>query len=400
MPKKIKKNDQKLWKDSHTAKLKIRLFNEVFIIHVSLDMTVKELKKLVELETGILYDLQRLTYLDEAELVDSTTLRENEIVPGGTLNLSVWYIWLELVERAIMSDIPNLLKLGVSPIIPFSSPITEYMDEKTKLAWTKRKAFVVLCIAANRENLLLCQEMMSCIEKVDMRTPIGRTALHIAASQGRCEMLKLLIEKGAKLNLTDIDGFKPLDIAILFGHQEAERLLFMMNWKMKMERAQAATKKRELFNSLKKEVSVTDDILPELTPESQLTTPEIDKAKVMKDELQIQTVPETPVITAKEITTSAPKETVVKKEEEIKAVAKGKTKVDNVPALGAENRPPAGYNKDPDSFRRYLMSLKRQCNNFGYAASVIDDHLLRLDDVRLHTFHRKALISEDDIFEI
>lgn len=65
MPKKIKKNDQKLWKDSHTAKLKIRLFNEVFIIHVSLDMTVKELKKLVELETGILYDLQRLTYLDE-----------------------------------------------------------------------------------------------------------------------------------------------------------------------------------------------------------------------------------------------------------------------------------------------------------------------------------------------
>lgn len=45
MPKKIKKNDQKLWKDSHTAKLKIRLFNEVFIIHVSLDMTVKELKK-------------------------------------------------------------------------------------------------------------------------------------------------------------------------------------------------------------------------------------------------------------------------------------------------------------------------------------------------------------------
>ncbi|CAE1227548.1 unnamed protein product [Acanthosepion pharaonis] len=333
-------------------------------------MTVKELRKLVELATGIPYDLQRLTYLDEAELVDSTTLRENEIVPGGTLNLSVWYIWLELVERAIMGDIPNLLKLGVSPIIPFSSPITEYMDEKTKLAWTRKKAFVVLCIAANRENLLLCQEMMPCIEKVNMRTPIGRTALHIAASQGRCEMLKLLLENGAKLNLTDIDGFKPLDIAILFGRQEAERLLFMVNWKMKMERAQAATKKRELLSSSKKEESVTDDILPELTSETQLTAPEIDKAKVMKDELQIQTVPKTPVITAKEVTTSAPNETVGKKEEEIKAIAKSKSKVDNVSALGAENHPPDGYNKDPDSFRRYLVSLKRQFSYFSWVMVV------------------------------
>ena len=54
----------------------------------------------------------------------------------------------------------QILELGVSPNIPYSSPITEYMDAKTKIAWIKKRAFVVLCIAVHRENLPLCQEMI------------------------------------------------------------------------------------------------------------------------------------------------------------------------------------------------------------------------------------------------
>ena len=68
---KNKKNGPKRWRDTHPTKLKIRLLgNEIFIVYVSSDMTIEELKRLLELATGIPYDLQRLTYLDEGLVIN------------------------------------------------------------------------------------------------------------------------------------------------------------------------------------------------------------------------------------------------------------------------------------------------------------------------------------------
>ena len=94
--------------------------------------------------------------------------------------------------------------------------------------------------------------------------------------------------------------------------------------------------------------------------------------------------------------TSSPGKAITEKEE-----IKHKTEVEAFPdkrqLLKADSHPPAGYSQNPDSFRKYLLSIKKQSKNFGYAASVIDDHLQRLDDVRYHTFNRKVLLSENDI---
>jgi len=42
----------------------------------------------------------------------------------------------------------------------------------------------------------------------------GRTALHLAASEGHIDVVQYLIAHGANINLTDARGNKPLDDAI------------------------------------------------------------------------------------------------------------------------------------------------------------------------------------------
>jgi AAA domain/Ankyrin repeats (many copies) len=52
-----------------------------------------------------------------------------------------------------------------------------------------------------------------------------RTALHLAAGDGRVEIVKLLCEKGADVNLRDRWGSRPLDEAKSGGHLECVRVL-------------------------------------------------------------------------------------------------------------------------------------------------------------------------------
>lgn len=60
------------------------------------------------------------------------------------------------------------------------------------------------------------------LEKTDGK---GRTPLHISASRGRAAAVKLLIEKGAKLNGTDKEGKTPLFLAVDSGDAETVKLL-------------------------------------------------------------------------------------------------------------------------------------------------------------------------------
>ena len=49
--------------------------------------------------------------------------------------------------------------------------------------------------------------------------------LHVAASWGDCEAIRLLVEAGARINQRGEHGFTPLNEAAAFGHFEAVALL-------------------------------------------------------------------------------------------------------------------------------------------------------------------------------
>jgi hypothetical protein len=58
----------------------------------------------------------------------------------------------------------------------------------------------------------------------DLRNRYGRTALHVAASQGHTDVIRYLISAGADVNAVDCMGMSPLEIATSnFREEGAER---------------------------------------------------------------------------------------------------------------------------------------------------------------------------------
>ncbi|XP_033623084.1 ankyrin repeat domain-containing protein 60 isoform X5 [Fukomys damarensis] len=70
------------------------------------NMTVRELKEDLDLMVGIPFDLQRLQYLDQGDLMDNTTLKFHDVLPGSTLSLRIWHYdgWTDLVVAAVEGD--------------------------------------------------------------------------------------------------------------------------------------------------------------------------------------------------------------------------------------------------------------------------------------------------------
>ncbi|KAM4841625.1 ankyrin repeat domain-containing protein 60 isoform 2-T2 [Thomomys bottae] len=81
------------------------------------DMTVRELKEELDLMVGVPFNLQYLHYLDKGILLDHTTLKFHDVVPGGIISLCIWHYdgWTELVLAAAEGDpikVASCLGLG------------------------------------------------------------------------------------------------------------------------------------------------------------------------------------------------------------------------------------------------------------------------------------------------
>ncbi|PIK43023.1 hypothetical protein BSL78_20120 [Apostichopus japonicus] len=215
--------------------LRIQLFNqEIFRLHdVFNDMKVRAVKAKVEFVTGIPSHLQRLTYLDGADMMDNSDLKHHDMVPGAIVNLDIWHTWKPLVDAAAMGNVAEVLKLGVTQDTEYSTPSSKIMKPQVRNEWIAERAFVALCIAAHRGHVMLVQRLIEGGADVKAKTPNGRTALHIAGAQGMNSAVEVLLNNGSVIEDPDNDGKTPLVLAGLWGHKSCERQIFLFQWQQR-----------------------------------------------------------------------------------------------------------------------------------------------------------------------
>ena len=89
------------------------------------------------------------------------------------------------------------------------------------------ESFLAACKDGQRE------EAESFLKRFAQRTHLwanaydsnGRTALMLASQEGHCQVVRLLLERGAKVDLQDSKGWSALMLACQAGHCEVAELL-------------------------------------------------------------------------------------------------------------------------------------------------------------------------------
>jgi len=225
-PKKFKRRP-----DAYTVHIVLVPTEEHFMLgDVYNDMTIAQLKDDLEFITGIPVNLQRLSYLDDGELQDHTTVRSNEFVPGSTVQLKVWPMYQELIEAIVSNEIDWVFKLGVTHPADYHTPASDYMTKRARKAWLEERAFIALCLAAHRGHQELAQRLIENGADVIRTTPTGKTALHLASATGHGELVNLLLKNGADINAEDQNGNTALSVAERFGSKVCSRYLFQFQW--------------------------------------------------------------------------------------------------------------------------------------------------------------------------
>jgi ankyrin repeat protein len=92
-------------------------------------------------------------------------------------------------------------------------------------AISSNSGFTGLMIASELGNLEIAKLLLEKGAKVDLQSNSGWTALLYAANYGHLEIVKALLEKGAKIDLQDNDGWSALRCAAGEGHLEILKLL-------------------------------------------------------------------------------------------------------------------------------------------------------------------------------
>ena len=95
-----------------------------------------------------------------------------------------------------------------------------------------------------------------------------RTPLHVAAEEGENEVIAVLLDKKADVNVTDLDGNTPLDLAAKKQHKDAVDLILTHSYCPKKDDAIKLTIERAMHkdhNSLVRDSFVREKI-GELSP--------------------------------------------------------------------------------------------------------------------------------------
>ncbi|XP_062445529.1 ankyrin repeat domain-containing protein 60 [Rhea pennata] len=210
--------------------------NEIFSLpQCQNDLTLKKLKPHLELLTGIPINFQRLQYLDEVDLLDDSTFKDNEIVPGGTITMCIWRQdgWGRLVAAAAKGETVKLAHLGVTEDFAGTTPYAEFLGPERRKEWVAHRAFVALFVASHRGHVRTAEFLLRHGADLHFKTPLGRTALHVAAVMGHCACIELLLSYGAQAFDPDHEGQTAVSLARLLGQKQSERTVFRFELKKK-----------------------------------------------------------------------------------------------------------------------------------------------------------------------
>ncbi|KAL7985606.1 hypothetical protein Chor_004176 [Crotalus horridus] len=141
-------------------------------------MSKKRSHGLLSIQNILFLQAYCFQFASTADLDDESTLRKHEIVPGATLTMRVWPedSWGQLVAAAASAD-------------------------------------------------------------VKLKTPLGRTALHVAVTSGQVECISTLLEYGARASDEDNEGHNAVQLARLWKQRESERRLFRHRWMVRTGRS-------------------------------------------------------------------------------------------------------------------------------------------------------------------
>ncbi|KAM6147522.1 ankyrin repeat domain-containing protein 60 [Erethizon dorsatum] len=219
--------------DAFFVRVRLEETGEMFrVADCRSDMTVRELKEDLDLMVGIPFNLQRLQYLDQGDLMDDTTLKFHDVVPGGVLSLCVWHYdgWTDLVVAAVEGDPSKLACLGTTEDSFYRTANSERLEGAEWKQWTSQRAFVALYITSHRGHSeavrYLLEHGASCLS----RSPVGRTALHVAAAMGCLDCISLLLEHGASIHDRDARGETPITVARRLHRKLSMRRMFLLYW--------------------------------------------------------------------------------------------------------------------------------------------------------------------------
>ncbi|XP_072014193.1 LOW QUALITY PROTEIN: uncharacterized protein [Amphiura filiformis] len=181
-------------------------------LNVRHDMTIAELKSVIEFSSGIPSDLMLLSFGNNGVLTDGTTLGQLCFIPGTRLPVKILYGFEKLVLSAYSGDSKGVLQ-----------DIDAHHDIDIK---TKRQS-LALFLASHRGYFYLVDKLLSAGAKPDAQTPSGRTALHAACAMGNIGCVDSLLQHNAALDIKDSHGRTPAQVAFKCGQQDAERRILL-----------------------------------------------------------------------------------------------------------------------------------------------------------------------------
>jgi len=135
-----------------------------------------------------------------------------------------------LAVSAVLTANFRLLKLlcqGEAPPVFWAKTYGLWFDDKKKVRWSPGGGCTLLHCSALCANADVMQYLMDegLIGNLNAVSANLLTALHFAALRGNIDGVKLLLEKGADLNMRDTRGWLPLDSAFAVGDFEVARVL-------------------------------------------------------------------------------------------------------------------------------------------------------------------------------
>ncbi|KAM5245858.1 ankyrin repeat domain-containing protein 60 [Ctenodactylus gundi] len=219
--------------DGFSVRVRLEETGETFrMANCHSDMTVRELKEDLDLMVGIPFNLQRLQYLDQGDLMDDTTLKLHAVVPGAILSLCIWHYdgWTDLVLASVEGDPSKLSCLGITEDSFYRTANSKHFEDEKWKRWVAQRAFVALYVTSHRGHFdavqFLLEHGANCLSK----TPVGRTALHAAAAMGRLDCITVLMEHGASIHDRDARGESPIVVARRLQRRQSERRMFLLYW--------------------------------------------------------------------------------------------------------------------------------------------------------------------------